>query len=327
MHHELKEFMRRVYRDNGDNILKQQLDSIDLLNVDYASLSQRKMLSENIRAILPMTSFAKTNLLYAELLKILNLDVIDIGKDTFEAIQGNLYYDEDGNEVTYEEILMSRDDTYKDPSDANASRERKKYFTSKEEYVIYQKERQIKVITSFWRNVDRSLTKFEVVFNLFWLKAGEAEIRGLNHEDVMHITNKALLGIKKDIEINFEDVKKQFGMLKPVEKKVELKFHFKDIPPILLKKHEQDKVDKNSAGETEIIESIDEFWHTIDGLYNKFKEVFIISMNKDIELKKRNMNDTQLVKVTEDRMLEIWKVIEQSYSNLQKKLDRIQNNN
>lgn len=312
MQHELKVFVKKVWKEDSERIFREQLDSAGIYNVDGATTAQRKQLAQGLKASFPYVSLAKTNVLYAELYKILNLQVFDIGKDKLDIITGETYWDEFGNEV--------------DSEDAFYDKSGKKFFINKEEYTQYRIETQRKVVNHFWSQVDRSLTKFEVIFNLFWLKAGEAELRGMKHKDVMKVTNKALLGIKKDLKNAFNEVKTQFGIKIEENKGPKVKFHFKNLPK--LKKVHQDlaEMKKKYKGEDEIIQAIEEFWTKINTLYLEFKELFMISLNKEIELRKRNMSDQDLIDLTEDKIMEIWKVIERSYENLKKTLEKIQEN-
>lgn len=311
MHHELKVFMKKIFKENGDRLLLEQLQSLSIKNVNEATTSQRKQLAESIKNSLPYVSLARMNIYYAELLKILNLEILDIGKDKLDLISGQKFYDEEGNEIDSEEIFFNRD-------------KNKKYFESKEEYIQYRMEKQKKVVNHFWSKVDRSLTKFEVVFNLFWLKAGEAEIRGMQHKDVMEITNKALIGIKKDLFNAFGDVKNQFGIKNNDQKSFVPKFNFKNTPPLRKIDESIKELKKRYKGEEKIIEKIDEFWDQVDFLYNEFKDIFVISLNKEIEMKRRNLNDRELINMTEKKMIGIWSQMENAYESLKKELEIIQ---
>lgn len=303
--------MKKIFKENGDRLLLEQLQSLSIKNVNEATTSQRKQLAESIKNSLPYVSLARMNIYYAELLKILNLEILDIGKDKLDLISGQKFYDEEGNEIDSEEIFFNRD-------------KNKKYFESKEEYIQYRMEKQKKVVNHFWSKVDRSLTKFEVVFNLFWLKAGEAEIRGMQHKDVMEITNKALIGIKKDLFNAFGDVKNQFGIKNNDQKSFVPKFNFKNTPPLRKIDESIKELKKRYKGEEKIIEKIDEFWDQVDFLYNEFKDIFVISLNKEIEMKRRNLNDRELINMTEKKMIGIWSQMENAYESLKKELEIIQ---
>jgi hypothetical protein len=309
MQHELKSFLKRIFKEDTESILRYHLSSLGLSNVDAATPQQRKQLAESIKNGFPYSSIAKTSILYAELLKILNLQVTDLEKTKISVYDNKIYYDEYGNEISSDEVFFNRED--------------KTFFTSKEEYIQFRMEKQNKVINSFWSKIDKSLTKFEVIFNLFWLKAGEAELRGIKHSGIMKITNKSLIGIKNDLEESYEEVKKQFGLKSIIEKNQKIQFHLKDAPELKDKTIEFEKK-KRYLGEEEILNEIKTFWNKIEYEYSNFKKLFIESLNKEIELKKNNKEDSELIKKTEDKMIKIWNQIEEEYSNLKQKIELIQ---
>jgi hypothetical protein len=309
MQHELKSFLKRIFKEDAESILRFHLNEIGLSNVDSASAVQRKKLASSLKSSFPYSSIAKTSILYAELLKILKLQVSDFSKEQINLIPDKIYYDEDGNEISGEEAIYNK--------------EEKIFFENKEEYNYYRMEKQNKIVHHFWNNIDKSLTKFEVIFNLFWLKAGEAELRGVTHYDVMKITNRSLIGIRKDLEESFEEIKKQFEIKDKVIKKQKIQFHFKDTPELKDKMIEKIKK-KRYFGEEEIIKEINEFWNHIDSLYDDFTQLFKITLNKEIELKKSNLDDTNLIKITEKKIIEIWSKIEEEYQQLKNKIETIQ---
>lgn len=311
MQHELKSFLKRIFREDAESILRFHLNEIGLANVDSATAVQRKTLASSLKSAFPYSSIAKTSILYAELLKVLKLQITDIIKKEINLSSNQTYYDEDGNEVSSEEILYNEGN--------------KTYFESKEEYVNFRMEKQNKIVQHFWNKIDKSLTKFEVVFNLFWLKAGEAELRGIEHINVMKITNKSLIGIKKDLEESFEDIKKQFEIKDKIVKSQKVQFHFKDSPDLKNRMIEKIK-NKRYFGEEEIIEEIKQFWNHVDDLYDEFTRLFKISLDREIELKRNNLDDSELIKTTEKKMIEIWNKIEHEYQELKNKIETIQNN-
>jgi hypothetical protein len=311
MQHELKSFLRRIFKEDTESILRYHLNSIGLSNVDAATPQQRKQLAESIKSAFPYASIAKTSVLYAELLKILSLQVTDLEKSKITISDDRIYYDEDGNEISGEELFFSKDD--------------KKFFTTKEEYIKFRMEIQNKVVNQFWSKIDKSLTKFEVIFNLFWLKAGEAELRGINHNEVMKITNKSLIGIKKDLEEAFKELKDKFGIREIIEKQQRLQFHLKNAPELKDKSMEKER-NKRYFGEEEILNEIKFFWEKIENQYNEFNRLFMFSLNKEIELKKKKEEDERLIKFTENNMIQIWNKIEEEYENLKSKIENIQKN-
>ena len=227
-----------------------------------------------------------------------------MGKEKLKLFSDTKYYDEEGNLVSGSEILLNREN---------------KYFSTKEEFVEYKMEKQRKVVNKFWRNVDKSLTKFEVVFNLFWMHAGEAEIRGMKHEDVMRITNKALVGIKNDLEKAFGDVRREFGISDLIVRKARFNLHGSSLEI-------KEKNNISYKGEEKIVKSIESFWNKVNERYSQFKNILVESLNEEIELKKKNMKDTELMEKTETQLREIWNDINSSYKMLQQNLRKIQEN-
>ena len=306
---ELKNFLKRIFKEDTESILRYHLNSVGLSNVDAASPQQRKQLAESLKSAFPYASIAKTSVLYAELLKTLNLQVGDIEKTKISLTEEKIYYDEEGNEISSDEVFFGNDD--------------KKFFSSKEEYVNYKMDNQNKVINHFWSNIDKSLTKFEVIFNLFWLKAGEAELRGIKHSEVMKITNKSLVGIKKDLENAFNELKERFGIKEIIEKDQKKKFHLKEAPELKDKSLEKE-MKKRYFGEEEILKEIQQFWTRIESLYSEFNQIFVKTLNKEIELKKQNVDDDELIRITEKSMIKIWNKIEKEYDDLRTKIIDIQ---
>ena len=304
MYKELLAFMKKIFWEEAEVRLTEFLDKLEIPTVENSTKIQRKFLAEEIRKNFPQYSAGRRNILYAELLTILRLDIFDLGKEKLKLFSDTKYYDEEGNLVSGSEILLNREN---------------KYFSTKEEFVEYKMEKQRKVVNKFWRNVDKSLTKFEVVFNLFWMHAGEAEIRGMKHEDVMRITNKALVGIKNDLEKAFGDVRKEFGISDLIVRKARFNFHGSSLEI-------KEKNNIPYKGEEKIVKSIESFWNKVNERYSQFKNILVVSLNVEIELKNKNMKDTELMEKTETQLREIWNDINSSYKMLQQNLRKIQEN-
>jgi hypothetical protein len=262
---ELLKFIGREVGEDGDSLLDSILQKEGIRDIDSTEKSNLKIVAKDIRDMLPTVSVTKRNMLYAEILKILDVEIQDMGKDT----------------ISSEKI--------KQKIEADSSR-----------------------IETFVKDIDRSLTKYEAIFNLFWMRAGEAEMSGISHEAILKITSKALLGVKRDLEDSREKIMKEYNLLDENSvNRFNKKFHFKS-PLFLSRSHNpQEEIDLKNK---ELVKSImDRFWGDINESYETFQKIFLNSMNKEIELKRQGSDDTHLVEETQQKMVKLWGELEHSY--------------
>ena len=172
------------------------------------------------------------------------------------------------------------------------------------------------MVKDFWSNVDKSLMKFEIIFNMFWLRAGEAEARGMSHSEVLKITKKAMAAVKKDLERAYFLLKEKFNLdensyiLKNASEKNYVSLREENTPDYRKeKKH------------SEIEGYVEEFWKVIVSSYAQFERIFFDSLNKEIKLRKKGVDDNQFIEETRKRLSFIWAAIENGYKDFQRKLN------
>ncbi|MEM4755940.1 MAG: hypothetical protein QW594_02295 [Candidatus Woesearchaeota archaeon] len=177
-------------------------------------------------------------------------------------------------------------------------------------------ERKLK-LENFWKEVDKSLMKFELIFNMFWLRAGEAEARGMSHEEVLRLTHKAMNAVKEELEKSYLQLKREFEVqenaLRVAHKTQYVSLH-DDIaikPP----------VDEHQAMRNELKEYIEEFWLIVMKNYAKFEEIFFKTLEKEIAYKKMHLDDSAYIDEVRKKLSFIWVEIENGYKDLAKKLD------
>lgn len=172
----------------------------------------------------------------------------------------------------------------------------------------------------FLLRVDKSLTKFETIFNLFWMRAGEAELRGMNHKDVLKITNKALAGIKNELNEYKNEIIKEYDIVEKKRKKRIGAFRF-NITELEKKGEELENIEVENKRVLKNI--ITNFLQEIEKSYKEFENIFIKSMNQDIELKKVRKDDSDLIKNTQNKMIQIWKKLDKSFDQFKKDMDKL----
>lgn len=313
MNSELIDFMIREFGSEGPSILKSELTNSGISNLDSAPSDVRKQFATNLKGMLPYHSLSKTNVVFSELLTILRLDVLNYGSDKFGDTSTKLTDDE------YEKILEEAKVFYNSSGRRTPEQEKELYL----KFVTYK---QNKILQHFWTDIDKSLTKFEIIFNLFWLKAGEAELRGLDHTQVVEITNKALFGIKSDLEQSYHDLLAKFDIVEAeLEEKSIFTFHLSKQPDIDRKM--DDKKERNRKKKIAVKRAIEKFWSQVNQSYKSFKQVFIESLNDEVATKKAGNDDSMLIIETQQKMIKIWGDIEKSYFILQDDLVVIQKTN
>jgi hypothetical protein len=261
---EIIKFLDKEYGDNAEELLQHLMNKNEISNLEHCEKGKLRMLARDIRDSLPSLSITKRNLLFASIVKILRLDIIDTSSDKFKES---------------EEIK-----TYPDEN---------------------------KKIQKFINNVERSLSKYETVFNLFWLRAGDAELEGISHEEILKTTQKALIGIKNELEKNKNEILMEYHLLEKNIEKSKLNFHFKSSN--LIEQKINEKNDEEFKRKKIIKNIVDEFWKYIEDYYSTFKKIFLQSMEKDIILKKQGLDDSKLVEETKDKMIQLWGQLEQRY--------------
>ena len=264
----LLSLLKREYGDGSEELLKELMDANDIENLQHEKKSKLRNLARDIRNSLPNLSFAKRNIVFSEILKILKLDVLDIGKEKVEE----------------EEIDRTQIENKK--------------------------------VDNLVKDIEKSLIKYETVFNLFWLRAGEAELEGIKHEDVLKTTQKALIGIKKDLEKSRDEIFDEFKKIEHRIKKQNRNIQFKE------KNYFEHKINENNEKELKEKkihkEIFDKFWNNIEIQYDKFKKIFIESLEKEIQLRKEGKDDTLLIQETKNNMITVWSEIEKSYKKFEK---------
>lgn len=268
----LEKFLRREFDEGADSILEIVLAESEVNNLEKANKYELRILAKNIRDRLPTVSLAKRNLLFAELLKILNVDLLDTGSEKF-----------------------------------------------KNEGVRMHVETEHAKVERFVKQVDKSLTKYEAIFNLFWLRAGEAEQSGMNHDDIMKITQKALIGVKNDLEKTREEILIEYHLLEKNKRKLQTNFHFHAGPSLQTKIKERNNIELENK--TIVKNIIEKFWKEVDKTYSQFKQIFLESMEMDIEFKKSGQNDSELIRQTQTKMMKLWSNLEKSYKIFSKEMD------
>jgi len=173
------------------------------------------------------------------------------------------------------------------------------------------------MVEDFWTNIDKSLMKFEIIFNMFWLRAGEAEARGMTHIEILRITKKAMAAVKKDLEHSYFLLKEKFEL---AEDSLRLKIS-SNKKFVSLRGEEELVNPKKEKSHSEIEKYIEEFWEVIVKSYSQFETIFFETLEDEVKLKKSGKNDSVFVENTRKKLSFIWAAIEQGYHNFQNKLN------
>ena len=299
MNEGLSVFMHKVFGEDGDYILNKVYQEVGIADIDLVTIETKKQFARTLRNYFKEHSYVRQTVLYAELLKVLNLDIYN-QKNTIDDPEA-IIYDEEGNEVRRKD----------------ADRKNHKYFDSKKDFIMFRVGRQSTAVNTFLEGVDQSIAKFEVIFNLFWNRAGEAELRGMKHEQVVEITNKAFEGVKEGISKTYEKVMKKFNLKHtPVIKN--FKFEFVDF------EKPKPKVKEAYPGEFKISDLIEVFKDKIELYERSLQRVFYISLSKNIDLQKSQESNQYLIEETQYDVRTIWKNVHEDYEDLKQEIDRIQ---
>jgi hypothetical protein len=264
----LLNFLKKEYGEGYNELLEDLIKRNDITDITSENKSKLRILAKDLRDSLPTISIAKRNLLFSEIIKILKLDVDNIGSEKI-----------------------------------------------KDETTVENKKNEDEKVKKFVKNIEKILIKYETIFNLFWLRAGDAEIEGINHEDILKKTQKALIGIKNELEKNRNEILTEYNLLEMHIQKQKNNFHFKTgslIENKINQKNEEEYKNKKI-----IKDKLDIFWKNVNQYYNEFKTIFIESMEEDIKLKKQGKDDTKLIEETKKKMINLWNKLEKAYENFE----------
>lgn len=271
MKNDLLNFLRREYGDGYNELLEDLMRRNEINHLETEDKGKLRLLAKDVRDSLPTASITKRNILFSAIIRILRLDITDIGTDKISS-------DKEEKNRTIDELKVQK----------------------------------------FVKNIEKSLTKYETIFNLFWLRAGEAEIEGIKHEEILKTTQKALIGIKKDLEKSRDEILAEYNLLERNYLKNKKNFHFKTGNLIEARINEKNE---NELKNKKIIKDIfNKFWNNVEIYYANFKKIFIESMEKDIEYKKQGKDDSLLISETKEKMIKIWSSLEESYKTFEKEI-------
>ena len=145
-----------------------------------------------------------------------------------------------------------------------ADEEKYKFTINKEHKEVLEKQL---MIDDFLKEVDRSLIKFELIFNIFWRRAGEAELRGISHDEVIKMTRKALNGVKDELKKAYEELAMKAGFEKEV----------KSSPPEFLSFGDDLKIPHFAAKEkSQLQKEIEDFWRLLVRNVERFENMFFV---------------------------------------------------
>ncbi len=172
------------------------------------------------------------------------------------------------------------------------------------------------MIEDFWKDVDKSLMKFEIIFNLFWLRAGEAEARGMTHDEVLDVTHKAMNAVKEELERSYEHLKRKFELEDDV-------FQFtKKARFISLRgdPQQQREIKEVDTYRTQLKQYIQGFWDVVTKDFGNFERIFFESLDHEVELQSKHQSDTAFVEEVRKKLAFLWADIEHGYEELKKQL-------
>lgn len=173
------------------------------------------------------------------------------------------------------------------------------------------------LLTAVKKEIDGGYYKVESIFNLFWLKAIEAELKGLKHEKVMKIVKDSLNIVKNDVNLvflKFEDAaelnKEFFKLVNKISKYVSIN------PPT------SETTDKKKAVANLIYKTKKNF----NANYDNFVNFFIDTINEQIKFKKTGRTDFYLVNSEKENAIGTWNKIKDTYKNMSSSFERMSKN-
>jgi len=169
------------------------------------------------------------------------------------------------------------------------------------------------LLSAVKKEIDGGYYKVESIFNLFWLKAIEAELKGVKHETVMKIVKDSLNIIKHDVNlvfIKFEDEaelnKELFSIVNTISK------YFTVNPPTS-EKNEKRK---------EVAKLIDNTKKNFNSNYDGFVNFFLDTINEQIKFKKTGRSNFYLVNSDKESAIGTWKKIKDSYERMSESFEK-----
>lgn len=164
------------------------------------------------------------------------------------------------------------------------------------------------------REVDGGYYKVESIFNLFWLKAIEAELKGVGHETVMKIVRDSLNIIKRDVHLIFLRYEDEAELNKEFMRVIKKINSFFSIDPLSSSRHNKRK---------EVGQLIMRVQDAFDSSYDDFVKTFLETINDQVQFKRTGRSDFYLVNADRNNALKTWDHIKDAYKKLSAKMDRM----
>src|SRR3989344_158402 len=154
------------------------------------------------------------------------------------------------------------------------------------------------------REVDGGYYKVESIFNLFWLKAVEAELKGVKHETVMKVVRDSLNIIKEDVHLIFLRYEDEAELNKEFMKVIRKINTFFSLNAPTSPQSEKRK---------EVANLISNVQDGFDSNYDDFVKTFLQTINEQVHFKRTGRSDFYLVNADRDNALKTWDRIKSAY--------------
>jgi hypothetical protein len=168
------------------------------------------------------------------------------------------------------------------------------------------------LLSAVRKEIDGGYYKVESIFNLFWLKAIEAELKGVKHETVLKIIKDSLNIIKHDVNLVFIKFEDEAELNKELFKIVNTISKYFTINPPTSDRNEKRK---------DVAKLIDETKKKFDSNYDNFVNFFLNTINEQIKFKKTGRSNFYLVNSDKDTAIGTWKIIKDAYEKMSNSFD------
>jgi hypothetical protein len=143
----------------------------------------------------------------------------------------------------------------------------------------------------YWHKIEQAFYKYEVILNLFWLKGVEAELHGKDKDYVMKVIKNALVQIKEDTKVAYQELLEDLDLTKYLHRKPTTFFKIK-----LFGESEASRVGDMPDGDTyHLLKEVTTLHEGLSGSFDKIRTLLVQSIAADLELRSKGKSDNVLI--------------------------------
>lgn len=169
----------------------------------------------------------------------------------------------------------------------------------------------------YWHKVEQAFYKYEVILNLFWLKGVEAELHGANKEYVMKIIKQALVQIREDTKLAYQDLLEDLDLTRFQHRKSASFFKIK-----IFEETEITRPEDLPDGETyALLRIVNALHRTLMQPFEKIHALLLQSVEEDLQLRSQGRSDGEFIERLKTIIIAELEVLKSTYQTAYKQIE------